>query len=72
MFLNRDNIDLIHAVKAKAEKKGLVFTQTNSRLNGNYLVACRIYRKKTDKGHPSKAIWEGTEARDFKKYLSKR
>lgn len=69
MFYNRKNIELINEVKAKAEKKGLTFAQTSSRLNGNYLSAARIYKNKRDKGKTSKAIWIGREPRDFVRYL---
>ena len=71
MYLNRQNIELINKVKAKAKGRGLTVAQTNSRLDGNYLVAVRIYKKASDKGHPTKAIYTLRTPADFKKYLGK-
>jgi len=47
MYLNRKNIELINALKTLwgADR----FSQTNSRLNGNYLEHIRIYKSPEDK-----------------------
>ena len=72
MFLNRANITLINQVKKKAQGKGHAFAQTNSRLDGNYLKAARIYRTASDKGKPTRAIWSGNKPEDFRAYLKGR
>lgn len=51
-FLNRHTIMAIHEVARRWPGRTC---QTNSRLNGNYLVAVRLYARYEDAGHPERA-----------------
>lgn len=70
MYLNCKNIELIERVKGSAHRRGQTFAQTNSRLNGHFLSACRIYAHPEDKGHTNRVLWTGRTERDFADYLA--
>ena len=57
LYLNRQAIDLIKQAKALCESAGFTFAQTNSRYNGKYLKACRVYRQPQDKGKAKRALY---------------
>jgi hypothetical protein len=54
MYANRKNITMINAIKRAwgAERTA----QTNSRYDGNYISAVRLYDAPGDKGHADRAI----------------
>lgn len=69
MYLNRQNIELIKQVREKAQKFGLTVAQTNSRRNGHYLDAVRIYLRPEDKSHVDRAWWTCTSALGLRVFL---
>ena len=59
IYLNRKNIDKIHELR---ELWGPERTaQTNSRQNGNFLDALRLYPNAGDQRHPERAIYTITD-----------
>lgn len=70
MYLNRETITLINAVRARATERGHVAAQTNSRQNGHFCDAVRIYANEADKGAPTRAIATMTTAAELRAYLA--
>lgn len=62
-YLNRALITKINTLKALCDSRGLIVAQTNSRLNGKYLEAIRIYRDQSDRGHPARALHVASDLR---------
>ena len=56
MYLNRQNIESINYLKSLVAIRGHVLTQTNSRMNGHFLKALRIYASADDRGHPARSL----------------
>ena len=52
-YLNFDTIGLIIAIRRAWPGR---LCQTNSRMNGNYLDAVRLYNSDADAGHPDRAV----------------
>ena len=53
----RKDIELISEARKVAREKCLVVAQTNTRYRG-FFKSIRVYKKESDKGHPSRAIYE--------------
>ena len=64
-YLNRRLITQINQLKAVAAGSGLTLAQTNSRYNGNYLKAVRLYTDPKHKGRTKLAVWTGHTLTDI-------
>ena len=68
MYANRKNIELIQALKLAYAGR---VCQTNSRRNGNFIKAVRLYKTPADAGHPARAEATFTTAAEIKNYLGR-
>ena len=69
-YLNRRLITAINQLKTAAASQGLTLAQTNSKLNGNYLKAVRLYTDPKHKGQTKLAVWTGHTLDDIQQKLS--
>lgn len=69
-YLNRKLITAINQLKTAAASQGLTLAQTNSKLNGNYLKAVRLYTDPNHKRKTKLAVWTGHTLADIEQKLS--
>lgn len=64
-YLNRRLITQINLLRTAAANQNLTLAQTNSRYNGNYLKAVRLYTDPKHKGRTKLAVWTGHNLTDI-------